>query len=459
MNAASEPAPGVSSSSTSSERDFVAPSDDESSAVSASSKPLLRRSSRRSSSSVSVDPLDFLSNDRENASISRGISPDDIPDDSLSLSPMSDHFFDTIDETSLSSVESTTATQYPIITWQSYKQDLKNFQPTIYYARDLVSKLHDYIHSFDPSFRMLPHMRHVFENAPWIEILNDVDDEPAPPWEFYYSNKLWVGEGIEPSDMSKLVGCDCIGRCDPKSKTCSCLLRQKEYSTGYFDNGFAYDNRGRVKTHGVPIFECNSLCACDNDECKNRVVQHGRQCHIAIKKTADKGWGETFLLFPLSSRVILSAGVFATRRIPKGTFIGVYAGEFLRDDVCERRGLVYDKSGRTYLLNNDWYYLQGLDNDEDIEYTVDAYHAGNNHSCDPNCKVSPFYIDEPDIMKSTIALFSSRDVPAGEELCFAYDGYDPDNPDDDEAILKGSESITKNKCFCGAARCRGYMFG
>jgi histone-lysine N-methyltransferase SUV39H len=68
-------------------------------------------------------------------------------------------------------------------------------------------------------------------------------------------------------------------------------------------------------------------------------VQHGRQCHIAIKKTADKGWGETFLLFPLSSRVILSAGVFATRRIPKGTFIGVYAGEFLRDDVCERRGL------------------------------------------------------------------------------------------------------------------------
>jgi uncharacterized protein (DUF1919 family) len=40
---------------------------------------------------------------------------------------------------------------------------------------------------------------------------------------------------------------------------------------------------------------------------------------------------------------------------------------------------VYDKSGRTYLMNIDFYYLNELvkDDDDDNEYTVDAYHAGN----------------------------------------------------------------------------------
>jgi len=67
-------------------------------------------------------------------------------------------------------------------------------------------------------------------------------------------------------------------------------------------------------------------------------------------------------------------------------------------------------------------------------------------------------------MKSLITLFASRDIAAGEELCFSYGGYDPDNPDNDdeeaeEDNLKGSNSMTKNKCFCKAERCRGFMFG
>ncbi|KAJ7248212.1 hypothetical protein B0H12DRAFT_721892 [Mycena haematopus] len=458
-DALSERAP---SSVTTSERDFLEASNNEGSAVSASPSPNppLYQPSRRWSNSSSIDPLDFLANDYENTVDSRAVSLD-ILDDSLPVSPTSDtdSFFDNVDiDTSSSSVESATATQYPIVTWQSYKQDLNNFRPRVYYASDLVSQLHDYIHSFGESLRMSPHMRHVFESAirentandepdaPWIDIVNDVDDEPTPPWEFFYTNKLWLGEGIDPPDMTKLVGCDCKGRCDPKSKTCSCLRRQKEFSTGYFSDGFAYDNKGRLKRDGVPIFECNSLCACDDDECKNRVVQHGRKCHVAIKKTVEKGWG-----------------VFATKRIPKGTFIGIYSGEFLREEICERRGLVYDKSGRTYLLDVDWYYLKDLKGENNAEYVVDAYHAGNftrflNHSCDPNCKVTPCYIDEPDLKKSLITLFASRDIPAGEELCFTYSG-DPDNLDDgDIDNLKAISSITKNKCFCKAENCKGFMF-
>ncbi|KAJ7653267.1 hypothetical protein DFH06DRAFT_1417858, partial [Mycena polygramma] len=339
------------------------------------------------------------------------------------------------------------------------KQDLRNFQPRVHYAKDLVSLLHDYIHSYDETFRLSRHMTKVFEcvirqntaddepDAPEIEVINDVDNEPAPPWEFYYTNKLWLGDGVDPPDMSKLVGCDCKGRCDPKSTTCSCLRRQQEWLTSYFDPGFAYDNKGRLRTPGVPIFECNSLCACDDDECKNRVVQHGRKCHVAIKKTVDKGWG-----------------VFATKRIYKGSFIGVYSGEFLRDEVSEMRGLVYDKSGRTYLLNLDPYYLKDVD--ADIEYVIDAYHAGNNNSCDPNCKVNPCYIDQPDIMRPLMVLFAVRDILIGEELCFSYEGYDPNDPDEankeaevlDENGLPVSAHKIVNKCYCGAERCRGYMF-
>ncbi|KAF7377804.1 Histone-lysine N-methyltransferase, H3 lysine-9 specific [Mycena sanguinolenta] len=450
-----------SSSADTPERDFLEASDNESSAIPASPKPL-RRSSRRSSSSSSTDPLDFINKDYDHAVDSRAASPDSLLNDSLRGSPVSDtddSFFDSADINT--SFEATTATQYPIMTWESYRQDLNNFRPRVYYARDLVSELHDYIHSFGESFRMSPHMRHVLESfirentaddepdAPWIDIINEVDAEPTPPWEFYYTNKLWVGEGIDPPDMTKLVGCDCKGRCDPNSKTCSCLLKQKEYSAGYFSDGFAYDNKGRLKRDGIPIFECNSLCACDDDECKNRVVQHGRKCHVAIKKTAEKGWG-----------------VFAAKKIPKGTFIGIYSGEFLREEVGERRGLVYDRSGRTYLLDVDWYYLKDLKEDKEDnqegsngEYVVDAYHAGNftrflNHSCDPNCKVTPCYIDEPDLMKSLITLFASRDIAAGEELCFAYSG-DPDNLDEEDLKAKGS---IKNKCFCKAANCKGFMF-
>ncbi|KAJ7083652.1 hypothetical protein B0H15DRAFT_784784 [Mycena belliarum] len=337
---------------------------------------------------------------------------------------------------------------YPVMTWDSYRRDLRNFQFPVYYAKDLASSLHDYINASDEYFRGSLHMRQVFEStilentaedepdAPPIEVVNDVDAEPSPPWEFYYTNKIWLGEGIDPPDVTQLVGCDCKGKCDPKSTTCACLLRQKPFVETVWAPGFAYDHKGRLRTPGAPIFECNAMCACDDDECKNRVVQHGRKVSVSIKKTPKKGWG-----------------VFATKRIAKGSFIGVYSGEFLKDDVCERRGLVYDKSGRTYLLDIDFYHLG------ETKYVVDAYHAGNftrflNNSCNPNCQVVPCYINEPDIEKPLMTLFAKRDIAVAEELCFSYQGYDPDTAEPGDAAIMANNSIT-NKCFCGAPNCTG----
>jgi histone-lysine N-methyltransferase SUV39H len=48
--------------------------------------------------------------------------------------------------------------------------------------------------------------------------------------------------------------------------------------------------------------------------------------------------------------------------------------------------------------------------------------VGQNHSCDPNCKIFACYIDDADIDKPLLAVFTTRDVEPWEELCFSYYG-------------------------------------
>lgn len=92
---------------------------------------------------------------------------------------------------------------------------------------------------------------------------------------------------------------------------------------------------------------------------------------------------------------IFLIGVFAdSKKIPAGTFVGIYAGELLRDSVGEERGMLvyvfsldylanpplhrkYNAFGKTYLFDIDLYYLKDEDPDWQVSYTVDAYHAGN----------------------------------------------------------------------------------
>ncbi|EIW81467.1 SET domain-containing protein [Coniophora puteana RWD-64-598 SS2] len=170
---------------------------------------------------------------------------------------------------------------------------------------------------------------------------------------------------------------------------------------------FLYDNKGLLHIQEYPIFECNEFCGCD-DDCPNRVVQSGRKHIVNIVRTENKGWGV---------------------RIPKGAFIGIYAGELLTSAECEERGTIYDENGRTYLFDVDFWYIDRSEHD----YTVDAFHAGNvsllsepksinNHSCDPNCNITPCYINEGNLQKPLLVLFTNREVEAYEELCFSYLG-------------------------------------
>ncbi|TFK31605.1 hypothetical protein BDQ12DRAFT_618597 [Crucibulum laeve] len=354
-------------------------------------------------------------------------------------------------------VESKTYGGFKVMTWKTIRSDMEDQPPKYYRAKDIPHSLQDHINRMSDYTRMLPGMRDIFLasiqegsaeeecDVPDIELINNIDDEPTPPWEFHYSNHMWHGEGVPPPDMKNLVRCDCIGGCDPRSKTCACLKQQ----SSYYDSGvvdFAYDNRGRLKRdQPYPIFECNSLCACD-DSCRNRVVQHGRKVHIKIMKTAEKGWG-----------------VFAgPKKIPRGTFIGIYAGELITDAEGEIRGEKYDTFGRTYLLNIDPYYLKEAAN----EYVVDAYHVGNftrflNHSCDPNVRIFTVFVDEGNIEKPYLTLFTVRDVEVDEEICFNYRGDDDDEDNGSEGLAEEAEATNKavhGPCKCGAVNCTGRTF-
>jgi len=130
-------------------------------------------------------------------------------------------------------------------------------------------------------------------------------------------------------------------------------------------------------------------------------------------------------------------GVFALRRIPKGTRIIEYKGKLITDKEADRRySRVHEHSPHTMLFS-----LEG-------GWVIDATRRGNsarwiNHSCAPNCDIEE--------EGRRIFIESRRDIRLGDELTYDYN-------------LQIGEKHTKtakreHACFCGARRCRGTMLG
>jgi uncharacterized protein len=128
-------------------------------------------------------------------------------------------------------------------------------------------------------------------------------------------------------------------------------------------------------------------------------------------------------------------GVFALRRIRKGTAILEYLGERLTQAQADARHAGKDPSdGHTFLFTVD------------AKTVIDAGVNGNearyvNHGCDPNCQAV-----ETD---KRIFIEALRTIQPGEEL--AYD-YEIQRDDDDPANI---DEIFA--CHCGAKNCRGSM--
>ncbi|KAF9545523.1 SET domain-containing protein [Agrocybe pediades] len=357
---------------------------------------------------------------------------------------------------------------FAALTWKEYSRHPENISLNPRYTKDLRPGLVDHVVEMTKVAETLitmPGMRTLYEamilentmndepEAPPIKIQNDVDDCAAPPWEFFYTNEMWHGEDVPAPEVKDLVGCSCKGACNPKSKSCTCLKRQAAV-TGEMD--FIYDKNGKLKRPGFPIYECNALCGC-GDDCRNRVIQKGRKAHVHLRKTQYKGWG-----------------VFAGKRIPTGTFLGIYSGELISAKEAQRRGIAYNKFGRTYLFDLDFHHLrpQGPEADKwKPESTVDAFKAGNftrflNHSCDPNTRLFPCYINEPE-PRPLLAVFTTKDIDVNEEICFSYSGDYPEDEEDPEKtsadpVKLAAKADKKDKiyeeCRCGAVNCKGYMF-
>jgi SET domain-containing protein len=130
-------------------------------------------------------------------------------------------------------------------------------------------------------------------------------------------------------------------------------------------------------------------------------------------------------------------GVFALRRIPKGTRIIEYKGKLITDKEADQRySRVHEHSPHTMLFS-----LEG-------GWVIDATRRGNsarwiNHSCAPNCDIEE--------EGRRIFIESRRDIQPGDELTYDYN-------------LQIGEKHTKtakreHACFCGTRRCRGTMLG
>jgi hypothetical protein len=128
-------------------------------------------------------------------------------------------------------------------------------------------------------------------------------------------------------------------------------------------------------------------------------------------------------------------GVFALRRIRKGTTVIEYLGDRITHAEADERYADKDeKDNHTFLFTVD------------SRTVIDAGRNGNearfiNHGCEPNC--------ESGILEKRVFIDAIRTIRAGEELVYDYQiTRDPDDPDDVDEVFA---------CRCGAPGCRGSM--
>jgi SET domain-containing protein len=140
-------------------------------------------------------------------------------------------------------------------------------------------------------------------------------------------------------------------------------------------------------------------------------------------------------LYTVRRSRIHGSGVYAARRIPKGTRIVEYLGERISHAAADAR---YEEKGQ-----DDGHTFLFVVNSKVV---IDAGVGGNearfiNHSCDPNC--------ETVIEGGRVFIEALRDVEPGEELGYEY-GLTWESTDD-------PGELANYACRCGAARCRGTM--
>jgi len=140
-------------------------------------------------------------------------------------------------------------------------------------------------------------------------------------------------------------------------------------------------------------------------------------------------------LFEVRHSRVHGYGVFAARRIRKGTTVIEYLGDRVSHDEADAR--YEDKDP-----NDNHTFLFTVDS----KIVIDGGVGGNearyiNHGCDPNCASTT--------QKKRIYVEAIRTIQPGEELAYDYQiERDPEDPPNVDEIFA---------CRCGAEKCRGSM--
>ncbi|MDB4906823.1 MAG: protein-lysine N-methyltransferase [Gemmatimonadetes bacterium] len=133
---------------------------------------------------------------------------------------------------------------------------------------------------------------------------------------------------------------------------------------------------------------------------------------------------------------IQGRGVFAKRKIPRGTRIFEYEGKRLRRDAV---------AGEVVLGLTSSRYVLAVDDDD----VIDGEQGGNdarfvNHGCEPSCEVYVF--------DGIPYVYAMRDIMRHEELTIDYKLRPLDG-----TILTHEEKLEKHPCQCGSTHCRGTL--
>lgn len=157
--------------------------------------------------------------------------------------------------------------------------------------------------------------------------------------------------------------------------------------------------------------------------------------HAHMRSAARSGGSAREQMIRVRRSRIHGSGVFATRRIRKGTRVAEYLGERISHQEADARyAAMDDDDGHTFLFVVD------------DKVCIDAGVGGNdarfiNHSCDPNC--------ESNIEGGRVFIDAIRTIQPGEELGYNYALTWETKDDPAELALYA--------CRCGAAECRGTM--
>jgi len=140
-------------------------------------------------------------------------------------------------------------------------------------------------------------------------------------------------------------------------------------------------------------------------------------------------------LFEVRHSPIHGYGVFALRRIRKGTTVTEYLGDRISHAEADRR---YESKtaddNHTFLFTVDGRtVIDGGVGGNDARYI--------NHGCDPNC--------ESATANRRVFIEAIRTIEPGDELAYDYQiQRDPDDPPNVDEVFA---------CRCGAEKCRGSM--